>query len=71
VSVTAGDVTECVRKERFADANQASDILPIHRYLRLPFIIGFTRATVSVSALFVNMGFVENARMLSNNWMGH
>ena len=64
-------VSECLGKMTFADADQASDILPIHRYSRLPFIIGFTRATVSVSALFVNMGFVENARMLSNNWMGH
>lgn len=71
MSVTTGDMTERVREEGFADADQASNILPILRFSRSPFIIGFTHATGSVSALFVNMGFVANARMLSNSGMGH
>jgi hypothetical protein len=70
VTVTAGNVAECVREKRFADADQASNIVPILRFSRSPFIIGFTHATGSVSALFVNMGFVANARMLSNSGMG-
>jgi len=69
--MTAGNVAQCVRKERFADAGQASNILPILRFSRSPFTIGFTRATVSVSALFANMGFVASEHMLSNSRVGH
>jgi len=64
-------VTERLGKMTFADADRASNIVPILRFSRLPFITGFTHVTVSVSAVFVNMGFVANARMLSNSATAH
>jgi hypothetical protein len=71
VAVAAGNMAKRVREKRFPDADQASDILPIRSYSRLPFTIDFTHVTVSGSVLFVNMGFAENAPMLSNRGMEH